>query len=327
MKIVLILCKSSYRKSNLNNASKLTFLEKHVLVTLSGVFFYLGLFLNKFKIFKIISIDGDPLINKKKGINLWLSGTTEKIPKHVLYLNNNYTNIKAVFHNNDKIFQFYPLIKKEQFEDRRTELIYMSNCKLRKPEITSEFIDTYKDILNKNLILLDDYSFWNNEKFNNINNKKKYYIYRDLKLHQRVDIVNDIKIMFPKYFRLFGDDWSSYFKDFNKTIFSKKKIKNLYNGNICLDLGSSSGSISLYPRSIEIIENGGYLLQLKQLDSKPIFQEYENYFTFQSKNELADKIQTLVNDKTLLNNRIKLLQDIFKDSNSLIEKQLNKIFN
>ena len=100
-----------------------------------------------------------------------------------------------------------------------------------------------------------------------------------------------------------------------------------HNGNICLDFGSSSGSMTLYPRSIEIIENGGLLLQLKQVDAKSIFQENENYFTFSNKEELDKKIKELIDNKTLLLNRIKLLQDIFIDSKHLIEKQLDKIIN
>ena len=98
----------------------------------------------------------------------------------------------------------------------------------------------------------------------------------------------------------------------------------LYNGNICLDFGSASGSLSLYPRSIDIIESGGYLLQLKQADSEEIFHEYGDFFTFKNTEELKEKIRILINDKPLFNSRLKLLHENFKSSKLLIEKQLNK---
>ena len=34
------------------------------------------------------------------------------------------------------------------------------------------------------------------------------------------------------------------------------KVKKIYKGNICLDTGSIMGSLSLYPRSIQILESG-----------------------------------------------------------------------
>ena len=51
----------------------------------------------------------------------------------------------------------------------------------------------------------------------------------------------------------------------------KDKIQSLYNGNICLDLGSSSGSLTLYPRSIEIIESGGLIFATQTIGFKIYF--------------------------------------------------------
>ena len=114
MKIILILCRSSYRKNNLNNFSKILFLNKYLLFTLSGPFYYVVLFLKSLNIFKIISIDGNPIVNIDKGFNFWLSGTTAKIPEKYLHYKNNFLNIKAVFNNKDKIFQLYPIINKKK---------------------------------------------------------------------------------------------------------------------------------------------------------------------------------------------------------------------
>ena len=77
----------------------------------------------------------------------------------------------------------------------------------------------------------------------------------------------------------------------NKTNFKSKKIREIYNGNICLDLGSSSGSITLYPRSIEIIENGGLLLQLKQADLNPYLMKMRNILHLEIKRNWIKKLK------------------------------------
>ncbi|MDC0859217.1 hypothetical protein OAP45_00090 [Candidatus Pelagibacter sp.] len=326
MKIILILCKSSYRKNNLNNFSKILFLNRYLIFTLSGLFYYAGLLLKSLKIFKIISIDGDPIVYKNNGFNFWLSGTTEKIPEKYLKYKNNYLNVKAVFHNKDKIFQLYPLINKKINLSNEIRIVYLSSCNLRKPNITSKFVNLYEKFLNKNPTQLDEYTFWNNNNLKNYSDKNKYYIYRDLKLNQRINLIKFIMNKYSKNIDVYGDDWGEYIQNYKKTFFKSKEIRDMYNGNICLDFGSSSGSITLYPRSIDIIESGGLLLQLKQVDSKFIFQENENYFTFSNLEELDKKIQELINNRSLLFNRIRLLQDMFKNSKPLIEKQLDKIF-
>ena len=327
MKIILILCKSSYRKNNLNNFSNVIFLKKYLLFTLSGPFYYLGIFLKSLNIFKIISIDGNPIVQKDKGFNFWLSGTTAKIPEKYYHYKNNYLNMKAVFNNKDKIFQLYPIINKKKKTSKSTRIIYLSSCKLRQPNITLKYVNLYKELLGEDLTLLDKHAFWNDKNLQEQNEKNKYYIYRDLKLNQRVKIIEFLMNKYSNITDIFGDDWGEHIKNFNKTNFTHKKIREIFNGNICLDFGSSSGSMTLYPRSIEIIENGGLLLQLKQVDAKSIFQENENYFTFSNKEELDKKIKELIDNKTLLLNRIKLLQDIFIDSKHLIKKQLDKIIN
>ena len=177
MKIILILCRSSYRKNNLNNFSKILFLNKYLLFTLSGPFYYVGLFLKSLNIFNIISIDGNPIVNKDKGFNFWLSGTTAKIPEKFLHYKNNFLNIKSVFHNKDKIFQLYPIINKKNKTSKETRIIYLSTCNLRQPNITLKFIKLYEEFLNKNLTMLDNHTFWNNKNLQEQNEKNKFYIY------------------------------------------------------------------------------------------------------------------------------------------------------
>jgi len=84
-------------------------------------------------------------------------------------------------------------------------------------------------------------------------------------------------------FDLYGDDWSKIF-DLSHSNIEGNKIKKIYNGNLCIDFGSKCGSLTLYPRSIEIIENGGLLLQLKQIDSNEVLD-----------NTLIDLLLTILN--------------------------------
>ena len=52
---------------------------------------------------------------------------------------------------------------------------------------------------------------------------------------------------------------------FMNPVFNLDKVKKIYKGNICLDTGSIMGSLSLYPRSIQILESGGLLCKLNKM--------------------------------------------------------------
>tara|TARA_B100000242_G_scaffold258656_1_gene203047 strand:+ start:469 stop:894 length:426 start_codon:yes stop_codon:yes gene_type:complete len=138
-------------------------------------------------------------------------------------------------------------------------------------------------------------------------------------------IVKNIFSNFKNNFQLYGQDWKNYFVEASANIEKKRTIQNLYSGNICLDLGSITGSLTLYPRSIEIIESGGYLLQLKQSDSSQIFGKYEDYFTFKNLKDLNKKLKNLIEDFELYKSQLRLLNEIFQDSKQRIEKQLDFI--
>ena len=325
MKLVILLCKSSYRKRNLNNFSKINFFGKYLIISFSFIFYYFGLMFSKLKIFKTISIDSTPHVDKKNGFNFWLTGTIYKIPKRFRDSNNNYVNMRNIINSNDNVFQLYPIIKKETKFIRNKKIIYISSFKLKKPEISSKHWEKHEEKIVKNLTLIDNNQFWVNS-FNSVyDDHEKFVIYRDFKINLRMLIVKNIFNNFKNNFQLYGTDWKDYFKEAYANIEKKKTIQDLYSGNICLDLGSISGSLSLYPRSIEIIESGGYLLQLRQSDSKQIFGKYEDCFTFSDLNDLNKKIKTLEEDFELYKSQLKSLRKIFQNSKNNIEKQLDFI--
>ncbi len=325
MKLVILLCKSSYRKRNLNNFCKINFFGKYLILSFSFIFYYFGLIFSKLKIFKTISIDSIPHIDKRNGFNFWLTGTIHKIPKKFRDRNNNYVNMRSVFHSNDNVFQLYPIIKKETKFIKNKKIIYISSYKLKKPEISSKYWEIYKEKISKNFRLIDDKYFWLNEFNSKYDDQEKFVIYRDFKISLRMLIVKNIFYNFKNNFQLYGNDWKDYFKEAHANVEKKKIIQNLYRGNICLDFGSISGSLSLYPRSIEIIESGGYLLQLRQSDSNKIFGKHEDYFTFTDLNDLTKKLKILKDDFGFYKSQLKSLKEIFQNSKNNIEKQLDSI--
>ena len=84
-----------------------------MIISFSFVFYYFGLILSRLKIFKTISIDSIPQIDEENGFNFWLTGTIHKIPEKFRNFNNNYVNMRNVFHSDDNVFQLYPLMKKK----------------------------------------------------------------------------------------------------------------------------------------------------------------------------------------------------------------------
>jgi hypothetical protein len=132
---------------------------------------------------------------------------------------------------------------------------------------------------------------------------------------------------------IIGNDWNVF--PFNSTpspeIGSKeyniKHIYSIYRGNICLDLGSLVGSISLYHRSIQIIEAGGLIIQSKQNDSKETWGNLHDKLIFNNINEVIILIEKILNDKEYSANLCNDLYNKFKKPENLIEKSLDKIFN
>tara|TARA_B100000780_G_scaffold15081_1_gene10049 strand:- start:61 stop:489 length:429 start_codon:yes stop_codon:yes gene_type:complete len=126
-----------------------------------------------------------------------------------------------------------------------------------------------------------------------------------------------------------GSDWKNYIKNFIDDNHDVEFVRNMYSGNLCLDLGSKWGNNTLYPRSIEIIESSGILLQSKQSDSKLIFGNLSKLITFNSFHNLSDIIIRYKKDYNLLNSNQKKIHSLFKNNNMNYEtlKKFKKIGN
>ena len=104
------------------------------------------------------------------------------------------------------------------------------------------------------------------------------------------------------------------------------KIQNIYKGNICLDLGSMLGSISLYSRSNQIIESGGLIILSFQSDSREIWGNIHDKILFKNLSDLISLIEKLLNNKVYCSILLQEISKNFSDSKKSIEKSLDKIF-
>ena len=129
-----------------------------------------------------------------------------------------------------------------------------------------------------------------------------------------------------KKLNIVGDDWKSLSFDTYPSNYNMKQIKKLYSGNICLDLGSMLGSMSLYSRSNLIIESGGLIIQSSQSDSKKIWGDLYDKILFNNLSNLTTLIEKLLNDNQYCSILLQKIYENFRNSNKFIEKSLDNIF-
>ena len=328
MKLIYFSFRYRHRQKELNNFLKSRFYGNYMLLNLGGPFRYIfSKIFSLFKIGKAISCDGRPLIKKKSnGINFWMRGTHLNIPKDIRSLNNNYVTIaNPVLKNNDQVFRIYPLnINKSKIKNK-TKLIYISKT-INKSNKNILIWEKFKIQIMNNFTLIDDINFWKTN-FSVNSEEDNFSIYTDLKTYLRHEIILNLKKKYNDKMTLIGDDWKDYFDDAKGSIFNVNKLKNIYKGNICLDLGSTLGSVSLYSRSNQIIESGGLIVQIKQNDSDEIWKELSNKITFTNQNELIKIIDNMLINKDYCEILLSDIHSNFKDSKKNIENNLNKIFN
>jgi hypothetical protein len=174
-----------------------------------------------------------------------------------------------------------------------------------------------------NLEIIEKKIFWKKYKLDNHPKIQTYYIaMKDL---LRFHLITKINKKFNGHLVIVGNNWKPYIKSSLKSNYDSKYISSLYKGNICLDFGSKWGNSSLYPRSVDIIERGGLLLQSKQSDSKEIFKKNYNSMSFNSFDELIVKVKNLLSNekkiKSLYAYQFKIFNNVF-----LNYKTLKKIY-
>ena len=328
MRLIFFSFKHRYRQKELNNFLNTRIYGKYFILNLGGPFkYFIAKILLFLKIGKAISCDGRPLIaDKSRGINFWMRGTSLNIPSNLKNLNNNFVTINNALFQEKKVFQIYPInIKKTQIQDD-LKIIYVSRVSIETNLEEKNIWEKYKTQLIEDFSLIDNNKFFEKIFPDNNDELKKFDLYKKLKLLLRFEIIKNIKLRFDKKVNLIGDDWGSLSLNSLPSIYNIKKIKKIYKGNICLDLGCVEGSSSLYSRSNQIIESGGLIVQSFQCDGKKIWGDLHNKILFKNLPDLISLLEKLLNDKKYCSI---LLQEIYKNfssSNKSIEKSLDKIF-
>ena len=328
MRLIFFSFKHRYRQKELNNFLNTRIYGKYFILNLGGPFKnFIAKILLFLRIGKAISCDGRPLIaDKSRGINFWMRGTSLNIPSNLKNLNNNFVSIKNSLFQGNKVFQIYPInIKKTQIQDD-LKIIYVSRVSIETNLEEKNIWEKYKTQLIEDFSLIDNKKFFQKIFPDNNNELKKFNLYKKLKLLLRFEIIKNIKARFDKKLNLIGDDWSSFSFNSLPSIYNIKKIKKIYKGNICLDLGSMLGSISLYSRSNQIIESGGLIIQSFQSDSKEIWKNLHDKILFKNLSDLISLVEKLLNNKKYCFTLLQEISENFRYSNKSIEKSLDKIF-
>ena len=329
MKLVFFSFKHRYRKKELNNFLATRIYGKYFILNLGGPFkHFVAKILIFLKIGKTISCDGRPIVSdKSKGINFWLRGTTLNIPSDLKKLNNNFVHIFNPLFEENKVFQIYPIkIKKAQIQSD-LKIIYISRVNIETSFEEKIIWNKYKDELIENFSLIDNKDFWEIIFQKDSDKYKNFNLYKKIKLLLRFEIIKNLKKIFNKKLILVGDDWKSLSFDTHPSNYYMKQINKLYSGNICLDLGSIEGSMSLYSRPNRIIESGGLIIQSIQWDSKEIWKNLHNKILFNNIPELISLIEKLLNNRKYCSALLQKISENFRYSEKSIEKSLDKIFN
>ena len=332
MNIIFLFFKNNYRKQTLVNFAKTRIYGKKVIVNFSGrVNYYLFFFLIKFfKLGKILSLEGNPSVTKEEGINFWLTGTHMKIHEKYKSYKNNYVNMtNPIFINNEKIFQIYPIISTKWNLKKNIKIIYMGKFYFYSEASEDKDKDDYiLELLSNNYSEIDNKNFWL-KNFSNLTEIETFEKYRILKNFIREKILENIDNNFGKYFEIYLDGSPKIKLSHSKVYSSNYKPKdvfNIYNGNFCLDTGSVMGSNSIYPRSIQILESSGFILQNKQSDSLDAWGDLEKFITFASKKNLNDLIEKYLSNLSFRDEIYNNLRDFNKNNIKKIENSLNKVF-
>ena len=328
MKFIFFIFRSRYRRLSLNNFLHSTNFHEYKVINLSGpLFSYLGYliyFFNFSKKMKFISCDAYPFLKRRDcAINIWLGGTNFKIMEKYKKFNNNYVTASTIFTGRNNKIQFYPCnLKKEiSFEEPKI-IIAMKILNKHDPEIISIW-KKKKEVLLNDLNKINDKNFWNflNADYDD-NRKQKIYV--GLKDLTRIHLVKKIKNNFKDKCIVIGSEWRDIIEDSLESNFEENYLKKIYKGNICVDFLAKDGDEALYPRSIEVIESGGVLIQAKNIHSEFFFFDLCNDIIFNSEDELIELLRNSLNSRKLKQLYKKFYEKFGNDN--LNKKTLDIIF-
>ncbi len=327
--IIFLVFGNKHRFSALGNFAKSNIYGDILLISLGGrlkslvgkILYYLG-------IGKYIAIDANPFLkNKKNSINIWFNGFW-KIFKQFKKYDNNYVNIyNPITNEKQKIFQIYPIIYKKKKFNQKPKIIFMGKIfyKEDKNLIDAHFLSHNREKILKKFNLIDNKNFWReNEIGPSIDLLFKNY--RILKTYLREQIILRINKNFNRNFFIYGEDKKKIGLNFHNSVYDIKKVKKIYEGNICIDTGPIPGSISLHPRSIMILESNGLIIQAKQNDSDIVWGNLSEKIVFNDIESLIGGLDIVLSNQQKFNEYLDICYEKFEKSNHQIHKVLKNIF-
>ncbi len=329
MKYLIFIFKRRFRREALNNFLHVKKVKEVSIFNFSGPIFYLlGKFLYFFlrsKKIIFVSCDGhDYLYREKNSINLWMGGTTSKIPSNYKKFKNNFVSASTLFTDENKLLTFFPVIKNRGKINDDYKFIYISENKKVENTNSLKIWQKNKDKILNDLSLVDKKEFW--KEIVDINDEIGQNLYIDIKSLIRFELVRELNIILKDKLLLVGSNWKKYYPNALESNYSGKYVENLYQGNICIDFGSKNSEKCIYPRSCKIIESGGLLFQSINKDSKDVFKNLFDKICFVSLKDMGEKISFFLKNP-IQTERLLIMQQKIFESENFNYKTIKKIEN
>ena len=315
MKYLIFIFKRRFRRSALNNFLLVKQIKNINVINLSGPFLYhvgkiLYFFLKSKKII-FISCDGlDYLYRETNSINLWMGGTTYKIPEKYKKFKNNFVSASSLFTDEAKLLTFFPVNIRSTKINENYKFVYISENKKIENKDSLKIWNDNKDKILSDLSLIDNVEFW--KKIIDLKDEKGQGFYVDIKSLIRFELVGVLNDYLKKRFVLVGSNWKKYYPTAIESNYSDRFSEKLYRGNVCIDFGSKNSEKSIYPRSCKIIESGGLLFQSINKDSENIFKSLFNKTCFFSLQDMKDKISFFLKNSGQINDLLIAQQKNFE---------------
>jgi len=333
MKYLIFIFKRRFRQKTLNNFLSVKKIKNvHVLNFSGPILYFLGkllYFFFKSKKIIFISCDGlDYLYRESNSINLWMGGTTNKVPDEYRKYKNNFVSASSLFTDESKLLTFFPTNINQSKMNNEYKFVYISENKKVENENSLKIWEENKNQILNDLSLIDNIKFW--KKIIDINNENGQRFYIDIKSLIRSELVQVLISTLKDRFILVGTNWKKQYPNALENNYSDKFTENLYRGNICIDFGSKNSEKCIYPRSCKIIESGGLLFQCINKDSAEIFKDLLNKTCFISLQDMKEKISFFLNNSDQLESLLITQQKNFESENfnyKTIKKIENFIYN
>jgi len=329
MKYLIFIFKRRFRQKTLNNFLFVKRVKNVWVLNLSGPILnlvgkFLYFFLKSKKVV-FISCDGqDYLYREVNSINLWMGGTTHKVPDKYKKYKNNFVSASSLFSDKTKLLTFFPTNIYQSKMNNEYKFVYISENKKVENKKSLKIWTENKDQILNDFSLIDNVEFW--KKIVDINNKMSHSFYVDIKSLMRIELVRVLNSTLKDKFILVGSNWKKHYPNALEDNYSNKFLENLYRGNICVDFGSKNSEECIYPRSCKIIESGGLLFQSINKDSKEIFKNLLDKTCFVSIQDMKEKIFFLLKNSDQINNLLITQQKNF-ESEDFNYRTIKKIEN